>query len=174
MRRTLATAATRAHSTTTHVHAASCSHAAHAVAPAATGAAVATPPTAAPAAAAGAGAGSLSASLSRPLPPVLSKGQMPPGDHSRLAGWYQRPLPASLIPFASNRGKQIFKQAMAAGGMEGYFALAEQFQTQSTPSCQTQREENSSGQAARACNHNHSCGCSMLSMVRSFVVLAPI
>lgn len=60
---------------------------------------------------------------------------MPPGDNPHLPGWYQRPLPPTLLPFSSNRGKQVFKEAMVNGGMEGYFALAEQFQTQSTPSC---------------------------------------
>lgn len=59
---------------------------------------------------------------------------MPPGDHVSLKGWYQRPLPPGLIPFSSNRGRQLFKEALARGGGEGYFALAEQFQTQSTPS----------------------------------------
>jgi len=59
---------------------------------------------------------------------------MPPADHPLLPGWYQRPLPPALVPFSSNRGKQLFKEALARGGGEGYFALAEQFQTQSTPS----------------------------------------
>ena len=72
-------------------------------------------------------------------PPILAPGQMPPADHPNLPGWYQRPLPQYLIPFSSNRGKQIFKEAMNNGGMEGYFALAEQFQTQSTPSCKKQK-----------------------------------
>lgn len=68
---------------------------------------------------------------------MLAKGQLPPGDNPALPGWYQRPLPPNLVPFSSNRGKQLFKEAVVRGGMEGYFALAEQFQTQSTPSCQT-------------------------------------
>lgn len=103
-----------------HVHSDACSHGA-----------AASPPSVA---AAAASASSASPSPSRPLPPVLAKGQLPPGDHARLQGWYQRPLPPTLIPFSSNRGKSLFKEALLSGGMEGYFALAEQFQTQSTPS----------------------------------------
>jgi glutathione gamma-glutamylcysteinyltransferase len=46
---------------------------------------------------------------------------------------YRRPLPADLIAFSSAEGKALFTQALAAGGMDGYFALAEQFHTQSDP-----------------------------------------
>jgi hypothetical protein len=88
----------------------------------------------------------------RPQPPVLAKGQLPPGDNPHLPGWYQRPLPHSLIPFSSNRGKTIFKEAMNRGGMEGYFALAEQFQTQSTPSCQMRRDTRTYGHAHGSAN----------------------
>jgi len=66
-----------------------------------------------------------SSSPSRPGPP--------PPDNPDLKGWYQRRLPVGLIPFSSNRGRQIFKEAMNRGGMEGFFALAEQFQTQAEP-----------------------------------------
>ncbi|HAG80807.1 MAG TPA: phytochelatin synthase [Cyanobacteria bacterium UBA12227] len=48
-------------------------------------------------------------------------------------GFYRRPLPPSLISFSSSEGRQIFTEALALGGMEGYFALAEQFHTQSEP-----------------------------------------
>ncbi|GAB1543863.1 hypothetical protein NUACC21_65390 [Scytonema sp. NUACC21] len=48
-------------------------------------------------------------------------------------GFYRRPLPSPLISFSSPEGKQIFTEALALGGMEGYFALAEQFHTQSEP-----------------------------------------
>ena len=48
-------------------------------------------------------------------------------------GFYRRPLPAGQIPFASDEGRAIFREAMASGGLEGYFALAEQFHTQSEP-----------------------------------------
>src|SRR5689334_14868984 len=47
--------------------------------------------------------------------------------------FYRRPLPERLIPFASDEGRRLFREALAAGGMEGYFALAEQFHTQSEP-----------------------------------------
>ena len=46
---------------------------------------------------------------------------------------YRRPLPADAIAFSSPEGRQIFAEALAAGGLEGYFTLAEQFHTQSEP-----------------------------------------
>lgn len=47
---------------------------------------------------------------------------------------YRRPLPELAIPFASEEGRRIFAEALAAGGLGGYFALAEQYHTQSDPS----------------------------------------
>jgi hypothetical protein len=49
--------------------------------------------------------------------------------------FYMRPLPSFCIPFSSSQGKQLFREALEAGGMEGYFALAEQYHTQSEPEC---------------------------------------
>jgi glutathione gamma-glutamylcysteinyltransferase len=46
---------------------------------------------------------------------------------------YRRPLPADAIAFSSAEGKRIFSEALAAGGLDGYFPLAEQFHTQSEP-----------------------------------------
>jgi hypothetical protein len=46
---------------------------------------------------------------------------------------YRRPLPADAIAFSSAEGRALFAEALAAGGMEGYFPLAEQFHTQSDP-----------------------------------------
>lgn len=46
---------------------------------------------------------------------------------------YRRPLPAGAIPFSSSEGRQVFAEALASGGLDGYFALAEQFHTQSDP-----------------------------------------
>jgi glutathione gamma-glutamylcysteinyltransferase len=51
----------------------------------------------------------------------------------RTEGFYRRPLPTSCIAFSSTEGRQIFREALALGGMEGYFALAEQFHTQAEP-----------------------------------------
>lgn len=48
-------------------------------------------------------------------------------------GFYRRPLPTSCIAFSSTEGRQIFREALDLGGMEGYFALAEQFHTQAEP-----------------------------------------
>jgi len=47
---------------------------------------------------------------------------------------YRRPLPADTIAFSSPDGQQVFKEALALGGLGGYFQLAEQFHTQSDPS----------------------------------------
>lgn len=47
---------------------------------------------------------------------------------------YRRPLPADAIAFSSAEGRQVFAEALAAGGLHGYFPLAEQFHTQSDPS----------------------------------------
>lgn len=48
--------------------------------------------------------------------------------------FHKRPLPDSLISLSSKDGKIIFSEALASGGMESYFSLAEQFVTQSEPS----------------------------------------
>jgi glutathione gamma-glutamylcysteinyltransferase len=46
---------------------------------------------------------------------------------------YRRTLPESAIAFSSAEGRRVFGEALAAGGMDGYFPLAEQFHTQSEP-----------------------------------------
>jgi glutathione gamma-glutamylcysteinyltransferase len=46
---------------------------------------------------------------------------------------YRRPLPSEAIAFSSLDGRKVFAEALSAGGMEGYFPLAEQFHTQSDP-----------------------------------------
>lgn len=46
---------------------------------------------------------------------------------------YRRPLPSDAIAFSSAEGRQLFGEALAAGGLNGYFRLAEQFHTQSDP-----------------------------------------
>jgi glutathione gamma-glutamylcysteinyltransferase len=46
---------------------------------------------------------------------------------------YRRPLPGDAVAFASPDGQRLFAEALAAGGLGGYFALAEQYQTQSDP-----------------------------------------
>jgi glutathione gamma-glutamylcysteinyltransferase len=50
-----------------------------------------------------------------------------------MAGFYRRPLPPPLVAFASDEGRALFREALAQGDLEGYFALAEQFHTQSEP-----------------------------------------
>ncbi len=46
---------------------------------------------------------------------------------------YRRPLPPALIAFASPGGRALFDAARAAGGMEAFFPLIEQFHTQADP-----------------------------------------
>ncbi|TPP57734.1 Glutathione gamma-glutamylcysteinyltransferase 1 [Fasciola gigantica] len=47
--------------------------------------------------------------------------------------FYQRPLPRHCIAFSSPEGKVIFREALLAGHMEAYFALAAQLCTQAEP-----------------------------------------
>lgn len=47
--------------------------------------------------------------------------------------FYRRPLPAGLIAFASPEGRARFREALAAGTLESFFALSEQFHTQAEP-----------------------------------------
>lgn len=49
------------------------------------------------------------------------------------ATFYRRPLPDSAIPFSSPEGRRVFAEALATGGLDGYFPLAEQFHTQAEP-----------------------------------------
>src|SRR5678816_4451058 len=46
---------------------------------------------------------------------------------------YRRPLPADATEFSSAAGRQLFAEALASGGLDGYFRLAEQFHTQAEP-----------------------------------------
>lgn len=46
---------------------------------------------------------------------------------------YRRPLPTDAIAFSSDDGRALFAEALTAGGLGGYFALAEQYHTQSDP-----------------------------------------
>lgn len=47
--------------------------------------------------------------------------------------FFQRPMPQHLIPFSSNRGKHLFTEMLASGGLENFFALSSNFVTQSEP-----------------------------------------
>lgn len=46
---------------------------------------------------------------------------------------YRRPLPAEHVAFSSDEGRRLFREALAAGGMEAWFPLSEQLHTQSDP-----------------------------------------
>ncbi|MEO5767719.1 MAG: phytochelatin synthase family protein, partial [Polyangia bacterium] len=54
-------------------------------------------------------------------------------DGSGVSSFYRRPLPEGLIAFSSEEGRRLFREALAAGQMEGWFALSEQFHTQADP-----------------------------------------
>ena len=47
--------------------------------------------------------------------------------------FYRRPLPPGTIAFSSPEGRALFAEALAQGGLDGYFQVAEQFHTQSEP-----------------------------------------
>ena len=47
--------------------------------------------------------------------------------------FYRRMLPSDTIEFSSPLGRQLFAEALATGGLDGYFRLAEQFHTQAEP-----------------------------------------
>jgi len=51
----------------------------------------------------------------------------------KLSSIYMRKFPNLLIPFTSSQGKKLFHQALAENNMDSYFALSEQFTTQSEP-----------------------------------------
>ncbi|CAM9915373.1 unnamed protein product, partial [Ectocarpus sp. 8 AP-2014] len=51
--------------------------------------------------------------------------RLPPG-----TTFYRRELKPPCVAFSSEDGRQLFREALAAGNMEGYFRLAEQFRTQ--------------------------------------------
>ncbi|KAK3274031.1 hypothetical protein CYMTET_17763 [Cymbomonas tetramitiformis] len=54
--------------------------------------------------------------------------------NEQVRSFYRRPLPSPpAIAFSSPEGKAIFSEALAEGGMGGYFRLAEQFVTQEEP-----------------------------------------
>lgn len=46
---------------------------------------------------------------------------------------HRRPLPATLIPFSSEQGRALFREALESRHLEAFFPLIEQFHTQSDP-----------------------------------------
>ncbi len=53
---------------------------------------------------------------------------------STSSSFHKRVLPVSLVALSSQKGKQLFREALLNGGMESFFPLSEQFITQSEPS----------------------------------------
>lgn len=49
------------------------------------------------------------------------------------SSFHKRVLPSTLVSLSSPRGKVLFREALALGGMESFFPLSEQFITQSEP-----------------------------------------
>ncbi len=47
--------------------------------------------------------------------------------------FYRRTLPSDATEFSSPLGRQLFAEALASGGFDGYFRVAEQFHTQAEP-----------------------------------------
>jgi glutathione gamma-glutamylcysteinyltransferase len=52
---------------------------------------------------------------------------------SAPSSFYKRPLPEGCVAFSSPEGRAIFREALAAGTMDGFFTLVEQFHTQAEP-----------------------------------------
>jgi glutathione gamma-glutamylcysteinyltransferase len=50
-----------------------------------------------------------------------------------MTSLHRRPLPAALIPFSSEPGRALFREALESGHLEAFFPLIEQFHTQSDP-----------------------------------------
>ena len=64
-------------------------------------------------------------------PPTMARAPPPPGI-SRT--FYKRELPSPpAVAFSSEQGQGIFKAALAAGNMQGFFRLIEQYRTQDEP-----------------------------------------
>ena len=50
-----------------------------------------------------------------------------------LGGFHRRELPAPCVALSSSAGKQLFRNALADNGAEGFFRIAEAFRTQDEP-----------------------------------------
>lgn len=51
----------------------------------------------------------------------------------QTTSFYRKPLPAQLVPFSSQEGKQIFTEALVQNCMSAFFPIMEQFHTQADP-----------------------------------------
>ncbi|GAM21435.1 hypothetical protein SAMD00019534_046100, partial [Acytostelium subglobosum LB1] len=69
-----------------------------------------------------------------PLSTTTPTSTSPPrSPKSSKPSFYQRPLPPHLVAFSSDDGRKLFRESLQDGHMEGYFALSEQFVSQSEP-----------------------------------------
>ena len=64
---------------------------------------------------------------------MTASSQAAPGPSVPVAGFHRRPLPPPSIALSSPEGKKLAKEAVASGGMEGFWRLAESFRTQDEP-----------------------------------------
>ncbi|KAK7500051.1 hypothetical protein BaRGS_00008598 [Batillaria attramentaria] len=74
-----------------------------------------------------------SMATSQPTSPVKRTSLVTPSAAPIAEQFYRKPLPDTCIPFASNEGKKIFREALATEHMNCYFRLASQFRTQDEP-----------------------------------------
>ncbi|KAK7237072.1 glutathione gamma-glutamylcysteinyltransferase [Aureococcus anophagefferens] len=63
---------------------------------------------------------------------VFARGVLSAADGS-MPEFYKRPLPDSCVAFDSKEGRAHFESALSSGGLENFFVLAPQFQTQNEP-----------------------------------------
>ena len=69
----------------------------------------------------------------RTTPPAPAAAAPAPAPRPEPGKFYMRPLPAPCVAFASPEGRRLFGSALASGGLEGFFPLIQQFQTQNEP-----------------------------------------
>ena len=50
-----------------------------------------------------------------------------------IGGFHRRPLPSPSTALSSAAGKVLFREALASGGAETFFRIAESFRTQDEP-----------------------------------------
>ncbi|KAH8069460.1 glutathione gamma-glutamylcysteinyltransferase [Aureococcus anophagefferens] len=64
---------------------------------------------------------------------VLPRGVEASAVGGSMPEFYKRPLPDSCVAFDSKEGRAHFESALSSGGLENFFVLAPQFQTQNEP-----------------------------------------
>ena len=75
----------------------------------------------------------LSLGRRRRLEQLSAQSAVPKKPTLPVAGFHRRALPSPAIAMSSEEGRRLHKEAMAGGGMEIFFRLAEAFHTQAEP-----------------------------------------